>query len=168
MQNRANGPGMVHGLESLAGAERIVGMGFRCWISGYQTGNISNWEHGWNYLARELGPGRARLATAELTGWARSICSSTAREINVCPFVEQDFCRDECMAVSIIAACQHNVCPAMEACAFALLGVDAIEPVVESSGRLAHVLQSADIHLSDAVIASGMTAKPDTRALQIA
>ena len=36
---------------SLNGAERLVGMGFRCWISCYQTCDNRYWENGWNLFA---------------------------------------------------------------------------------------------------------------------
>lgn len=136
----------------LQGPERLVGVGFRCWISGYQTGNIKCWEHGWNHFARELGPERAKIAVTELTGWTRLICSNAEREINVCPYGQEIFCQDECIAVSMIAACQHNACPALEACACALLGVSATEPVFRSSTRFARALDEAYVHLANDAI----------------
>lgn len=146
--------------EPLAGAERLVGMGFRCWISGYQTGDIRSWERGWCYFAKELGPEKAKIAVTELTGWARSICCHAEREINVCEYGHDDFSQDECIAVSMIAACQHNACPALEACTYALLGASSVDPVVNSTNRFAHALDSASIRLADSVIASGVSYAP--------
>ena len=144
-------------VETLHGTERLVGIGFRCWINGYQNTDIGCWEHGWNVFARELGPERARTAITELAGWIRSICSNAEREIAVCAVDRDRFCKDECIAVSMIAACQHNACPALEACALALLGADLIEPVLETSTRFARTLQSAEIHLADSAIEKHMT-----------
>jgi len=131
----------------LNGAERLVGMGFRCWISGYQTCDIRYWENGWNLFARELGPEQAKAVVTELTGWARSICCHAERQISVCPLSKGDFCRDECIAVSLIAACQHKSCPALQACATALLGVTPAEPVVQTSTRFAHALDAVQVSL---------------------
>ena len=52
------------------GAEWLVGMGFRCWLAGYDTGNIACWENGWNEYARALGPERARRAVTRTTNCA--------------------------------------------------------------------------------------------------
>ena len=96
----------------------------------------------------------------ELTGWAISICCHAEREINVCDYEHDDFSQDECIAVSMIAACQHNACPALEACTYALLGVTSVEPVVKTSTRFAHVLDGAEIRLANMPIASGVAFAP--------
>ncbi len=40
----------------------------------------------------------------------------------------------------MIAACQHHACPAMRACAFALLGCSMIDEVVEGAESFARTL----------------------------
>ena len=54
------------------------------------------------------------------------------------------FCRDECVAIAMIAACQHNACPAMRACAFALLGCSMIDEVVQGAESFAETMRGAD------------------------
>ena len=49
--------------------ERLVGVGFRCWLAGYQTDDINCWETGWNLFASELGPASAKTAVTELSCW---------------------------------------------------------------------------------------------------
>jgi hypothetical protein len=44
----------------------------------------------------------------------------------------------------MISACQHNACPAMRACAFALLGCSMIEEVVEGAENFAATMRGAD------------------------
>ena len=44
----------------------------------------------------------------------------------------------------MISACQHNACPAMRACAFALLGCSMIEEVVHGAESFAATMRSAD------------------------
>ena len=54
------------------------------------------------------------------------------------------FCRDECIAIAMIAACQHNACPAMRACAFSLLGCSMIDEVVQGAESFAATMRGAD------------------------
>jgi hypothetical protein len=60
-------------LHALTGAERLTGLGFRCWLSGYQNGAIDCWEHAWNAYAGELGPLAARSAIRDLSCWVRAV-----------------------------------------------------------------------------------------------
>lgn len=127
-------------LQSLTGAERLTGFGFRCWLSGYQNGAIDCWEHAWNAYAGELGPRAARAAIRDLSCWVRAVRGHAQRGIEVRPAHCDQFCYDECLAVSMIAAAQHD-CPAVKACAFALLGSAHCEEVVASAARFADVLR---------------------------
>jgi hypothetical protein len=63
------------------GAEWLVGMGFRCWLAGYDTGDISCWENGWNAYARALGTERAKRAVTELACWVRAVRATASRKI---------------------------------------------------------------------------------------
>lgn len=56
-----------------SGAEWLVGVGFRCWLAGYDTGDIACWETGWNAYARVLGTERAKRAVTELACWVRAV-----------------------------------------------------------------------------------------------
>lgn len=129
--------------------ERLVGIGFRCWFAGYQTGDISCWETGWNLFATEFGPACAKAAVTELSCWVRAIHRHARRTIICYPFGCSGFCQDECIAISMVAACQHSACPAMRSCAFALLGSSDIDGVVESTTDFANVLRELGHVLSD-------------------
>ena len=146
----------------LAGPERLVGIGFRCWLAGYQTGDIGCWELAWNTFAGELGSARAKPAITELSCWVRDIKDSAQRRIEVFPGPCATFCRDECMAVSMIAAGQHDHCPALRACALALLEHSDAGAVIEGARTFAHVLRDLEVVLSpDAVInATAVAALP--------
>lgn len=135
-------------------AEWLVGVGFRCWLAGYDTGDIACWETGWNAYAGTLGTERAKRAVTELACWVRAVRASSSRKIEYYPFGCTGFCADECMAISLIAASQHQRCPAIRACALALTGSDLVDPVIDSACAFADVLQEADQVLSlDAVAA---------------
>ena len=139
-----------------SGAEWLVGVGFRCWLAGYDTGDIACWETGWNEYARALGPARAKRAVTELACWVKAVRASAARKIEYYPFGCIGFCADECMAISLIAASQHHRCPAMRACALALTGSDLVEPVIDAANAFADALQDADQLLSPASVAALM------------
>lgn len=134
-------------LRQLSGAERLTGLGFRRWLSGYQTGEIQQWEQAWSAYAVELGPQSARSAIRDLSCWVRAVRGHAQRDITVQPATCEWFGYDECLAVSMIAAAQHQ-CPAMKACAFALLGAQPLDDVLESAGRFAACLRENRLVLS--------------------
>jgi len=133
-------------------ASKLVGLGFRCWLAGYETHDINCWETGWNVYARELGATKAKAAIGELSCWVRAIHTSTCRRIETYPFGCAGFCQDECMAISMIAASQHSACPAMRACAFTLLGTSEIDGVVDAATSFGDILLDAGHQLSDSAI----------------
>ena len=137
---------------SLREPERLVGLGFRAWLAGYQTGDIACWEQAWTIYSNALGPRQARPALTDLACWVRAIRNATCREIKVYPGQCAGFCRDECMAIAMIAASQHGACPALCACAWALLESSTIDEVVEGAACLGATLKSCDKILSPASI----------------
>lgn len=146
-----------------SGAEWLVGMGFRCWLAGYDTGDIACWENGWNEYDRILGTSRAKRAVTELACWVRAVRSSASRKIEYYPFGCAGFCADECMAISLIAASQHHRCPAMQACALALTGSDLVAPIIDAANAFADALHEADQRLSQDAVAALMATKTNGR-----
>ena len=136
------------------GAERLVGVGFRCWLAGYDTGDIAYWESGWNTYARVLGTERAKRAVTELACWVRVVRALASRTIEYYPFGCAGFCSDECMAISLIAASQHHRCPAMRASALALTGSSLVEPVIDAANAFADALREVDQMLSPEAVAA--------------
>lgn len=137
-----------------AGADRLVGLGFRHWMLGYQTGEIACWEAAWREYSSVLGPAPAREVVGDLACWVRTIARLTYRQIAVYPGGCRRFCRDECMAVSMVAASQHDVCPALRACAFALIERSDVDEVVAESTALADRLKGFGRLLSTDSIAN--------------
>jgi hypothetical protein len=136
--------------------ERLVGLGFRSWMAGYQTGDIACWEYAWTTYARLLGPAQARPALTDLACWVRAIRGAACRRIEVFPAQCAGFCRDECVAISMVAASQHGACPALKACAYALLESSAIDEVVEGATCLGATLRTCDRILSPASICDAL------------
>jgi hypothetical protein len=131
-----------------AGPERLVGLGFRHWLDGYRTGDISSWEKVWCTYANAMGAAAAKSAVTELSCWVRAIHNHSHRPLETSAGDCARFCRDECVAIAMIAACQHHACPAMRACAFALIGCSLIDEVVNVAESFAETMREADQVLS--------------------
>ena len=146
----------------LPAPERLVGVGFRCWLSGFQTSDIGCWEVAWHEISNAVGPRAAKPLMTELACWVRAVQDSAERRIEVFPAQCRRFCRDECLAISMVAACQHSACPAFRACAVALLGSDEIDEVIEGADGFARRLKEADQVLSPGSVfmGSGLMSAP--------
>ena len=129
---------------SLQPPEQLVGLGFRGWIAGYHTGDIGCWERVWRIYSDALGDGDAGLAVGELSAWARAVMAAARRRVEVASGDGCRFCRDECLAISMVAASQANTCPAMRACAFALIESSLIDEVLHYTESFALTLRAAD------------------------
>lgn len=127
--------------------EKLVGLGFRCWLGGYQRGAIQSWETCWSYYRCELGAEAARRAVTDLAAWVNMVRVYSIRDIELLPTKCPSFCRDECLAVSLIAASQHDACPALQACAYALMGAEEIQPMLKTARDFARTLESANMIL---------------------
>lgn len=127
-----------------AAAERLVGLGFRYWLKGFRTGDISCWEKAWCAYCEVLGASTAKGVVTDLACWVRAINRHARRDLETAAVDCERFCRDECIAIEMISACQHEACPAMRACAFALLGCSMIEEVVRGAENFAATMRGAD------------------------
>ncbi len=137
----------------LPGPERLVGYGFRYWMQGRRSGDLAPWEAAWSLYAGMFGPARARLAVGALADWVVAVERCSGRAIEVADVRCPEFCRDECLAISMIAACQHDTCPALRACTFALVeGRQAesrrLDVVTTQAQAFAHTMASLDQVLS--------------------
>jgi hypothetical protein len=139
----------------LSAPERLVGVGFRCWLAGYQTSDIGCWEVAWQEFCRAVGPRAAKPLMTELACWVRAVQDCAERKIEVYPAQCRRFCRDECLAISMVAACQHSACPAFRACAVALLGSNEIDEAIEGAEEFAYRLREADQMLSPGTVFMG-------------
>lgn len=129
-------------------AARLVGVGFRLWLSGRNSADVSCWDNAWQLYAGQLGEKAAQVAVTELSSWVHTVARCAAREIEVNPDTCPGFCKDECLAIAMIAACQHKTCPAMRVCAFALIENPSVQAVVDQSERFAMTLVAVDQVLS--------------------
>lgn len=147
--------GAIPAAALLSAPERLVGVGFRCWLAGFQRGDIGCWEVAWDAFSGAVGPQAAKPLMTDLACWVRAVQDSAERRIEVNPAQCRQFCRDECLAISIIAACQHSACPAFRACAVALLGSNEIDAAMEGAEEFALRLKEADQVLSPGTVFMG-------------
>ncbi len=96
-----------------------------------------------------------------LGGFVASVEAAAARKIEVLPKGCPGLCRDECLAVSIIAASQRGVCPALRACIFALIENGEIEPCVRSAAEFSHALSETGYTLPADVVCNALALMPD-------
>ena len=142
-------------LSRRSGAEWLVGVGFRCWLTGFQTSDIGCWEMAWDAFSRAVGPREAKPLMSDLASWVHAVQDTAQREIEVFPAQCRRFCRDECLAISMVAACQHSACPAIRACAVALLGSSKIDEAMQGAEDFALRLKKADQLLSPGTVFMG-------------
>lgn len=159
-EQRAGRPAPSLPSAGLPEPERLVGLGFRAWVNGYQTGDIACWEEAWAMYSNVLGPQEARPALSDLASWVRAIRRASCRAIKVHPARCSGFCHDECMAIAMVAASQHKACPALRACAWALLESSAIDDVVEGAECLGERLRKCDRILSPNSICGAVSLCP--------
>jgi hypothetical protein len=131
--------------------ERLVGVGFRCWLAGYRSGNVACWQIAWQAYAEALGSSPAKDVTCGLARWVRTISACASRPIETWPPGCRGFCRDEQIAIAMVAASQHRCCPALQMCAATLIGCDEqTDEVIAAAGEFAWSLLAADQRLAAA------------------
>jgi len=135
---------LVHGR-----AELFVGNGFRYWLTGFRTGDLSLWERAFQLSSDILGIEKARDVCSDFSQWVRVLAERSRRNLEVLAPDSPRFCRDECVAIALIAAYQHKACPALQACAMTLLDCEPRGDVAELSSAVADRLKAADQHLSE-------------------
>lgn len=136
------------GLSARGLPEVLVGTSFRHWVIGYQTGDISLWERVWIECTARVGAGAASSVCTDLARWVRALRRDATREFEVAAPDATRFSRDECAAMAVVAACQHDCCPALRSCAAALLGCPAEGTAMREAERFAHRLVTVDHVLS--------------------
>lgn len=141
-------PGLARPPVSILQAERLVGVGFRSWMTGFDTGDIDCWETAFSEFADSVGVDNARQLVPCLSNWVRAVRGTAQRGIETSPRGCLTFCRDECLAIAMVAACQHDACPALKACAFTLIGCSNVTPALDAAECFAAGLRRANQILS--------------------
>ncbi len=149
-QNLSQDHGVSHSDYLINSSEQLVGFGVRCWIAGCRSKDFTQWQKCWACYSQFFTPAQTRIAVRELACWTRVLESESARPIVINSLDQQEFSRDERMAISIIAACQHQACPALKACTEALIGEGDVEAAIQAAKGFAYFLDEVGMTLSPA------------------
>ena len=139
-----------------SGAEWLVGVGFRCWLAGYDTGDIACWETGWNEYSRVLGTERAKRAVTELACWVQGGARLGLAQDRILPVRLRRLLRRRMhgdLADRRLAASPLPGDARLRAGADRL---ELVEPVIDAANAFADVLQEADQRLSPEAVAALM------------
>lgn len=127
----------------------LVGTSFRYWLTGFRTGDLTYWQRAFDLSAKTLGTEQARVVCSDFSRWVRVLSDCSRRDIQVLEADAPCYCRDECVAMAVIASYQHRACPALQACAITLLGCEPSDDVADLSCMVADRLTTAAQVLSE-------------------
>ncbi len=127
---------------SLPHSEAVVGFGFRCVMQAYLNGAY-HWMTPCGQLFEQEFAEHAHEAVARLAIWGEAVRTCALRRIEVLPARCWSFCRDECLAVTLVAASRHRECPALQMCACMLLGNAQVAPALEAADAFCATLERA-------------------------
>lgn len=122
----------------------FVGRGFRFWLTGFRTGELAHWERAFTLAEETVGLTAARDVSRDFSQWVRLLSEHSRRDLHVLEAASHCFCRDECIAMALVAAHQHQACPALQACAMTLLCCDPRDELTALTGSLADRLAAAN------------------------
>ncbi|MBK8770861.1 MAG: hypothetical protein IPM06_10570 [Rhizobiales bacterium] len=88
--------------------ERVVINGCRCAMAGYDHGDPSCWDQFWSDLVGECGVEAACEISGTLQNFVRQLRSHCQRPLNFFPRACRWACVDECLALSLLSACQNT------------------------------------------------------------
>lgn len=140
---------------------QMVGRSFRCaMLARRETSGVS-WSYAWQEIAGVAGAAQADDLIIALEKFVESVDRTTARRIDVLPKGCPGLCRDECLAVSIIAASQLGACPALKACVYALIDSGNVEACIKTAGSFSTALRHAGQTLPPDVVCNALAMMPE-------
>ena len=127
--------------------ERLVLEGYRRWLAGYDSGSVSPWEMTQTLYEELLGAAEGRRVLAELSHFVRTLRQCAACPLKSFPFGAHHVCRDECLALGLIAALQHDDPGAVSTCLSALACPARSAEVAEAAACFADALAGSRHYL---------------------
>jgi hypothetical protein len=125
-----------------------------------RRGPAIGWSYAWQEIAGVTGPSQADRLVSVLGPFVESVDASAVRRIEVLPKACPGLCRDECLAVSIVAATQLGACPALKACVFALIESANVEPCIRSARTFSDALRDTGHVLPSEFVCNALTLMP--------
>lgn len=139
---------------------QMVGRSFRCGMLARREPTGVSWSYAWQELAGVAGPASADDLVTALGHFVESVDRAATRRIEVLPKGCPGLCRDECLAVSVIAAAQLGACPALKACVYALIHGGNIDTCIAAAGTFSTALQDAGQSLPPDVVCNALALMP--------
>jgi hypothetical protein len=127
--------------------ERLVLEGYRGWLAGFESGSVTPWEMTQTLYEDVLGPAQGRHALADLSHFVRTLRRCAACPLKSFPFNAHHVCRDECLALGLIAALQHDDREAVLTCLSAMACPALSQNVAEAASCFADALAGARHYL---------------------
>jgi hypothetical protein len=129
-------------------AEVFFLVAFRCWLAGYETGDVACWELAWQGVSKTVQLADAKRIVAELAQFTRVF-----RKTLACRFVYLPYCcarvtTDEHLAVQFVACAQHGELPKAVELARKLSANDDHVDLVHAACDLGAVLKQAELSLT--------------------
>jgi len=131
-------------------AEVFLLVAFRCWLAGYETGDVACWELAWQGVSQTVQLADAKRIVAELAQFTRVF-----RKTLACRFVYLPHCCarvtvDERLAVQLIACAQLGELTRAVELARKLSANDDHIDLVDAACDLGAVLKQAELSLTNA------------------
>jgi hypothetical protein len=127
--------------------ERLVLEGFRRWVAGYASGDLSHWEEAWNLYAASLGPRDARNVVDRLAQFVRIVRCWSVCPIACFPGGCRHICRQECFALAMVAASQNQNLDCLAAAMRHLLDPEGHEEAMLPALAYAEAMKEHDLLL---------------------
>ena len=124
-------------------------LAFRCWLAGYETGDVACWELAWQRVSRTVPLADAKRIVAEVAQFTRVF-----RKTLACRFVYLPYCcarvtTDEHLAVRFIACAQVGEMSRAAELAGKLSANDNPIELVNAACDLGAVLKQAELSLTN-------------------
>lgn len=127
--------------------ERLVLEGFRRWVAGYASGDLTHWEEAWNLHAESLGSRDARIVVDKLARFVRTVRDWSLRPISCFPGGCRHICRHECFALAMVAASQNGDAESLSAAMRHLLDPEGHAEAVVPALAYADAMRASDMML---------------------
>lgn len=124
--------------------ERLVLVGFRTCMAGYEHNCMDCWKVAWTEFVDELGLLHGRRTFRDMRSWVILLRAKSCRPIACFPHLFPQVCRDEALVLSIASALQEGQRNLARAAAVHLTNTtsgDAIDTLVDAADSFAAALK---------------------------
>lgn len=127
--------------------EKLVLEGYRHWLAGFETGSVGPWERAHMLYSSLLGDACGRRALGELSHFVRTLRRCAACPLLSFPFGAHHVCRDECLALGLVAGLQNGDEAASDTCLSQMCCGLMREEVGEAAASFAGTLSQMHLYL---------------------